>query len=92
MAKTLARKVAAEPAVVTHHHPNITDWYDRLGNQVDGGEPAVDEIGPVGEWLILAAATAAGAQKRFRILKVVVVIRQVVHSANGRRNNLARSQ
>ena len=43
-----------------HDNPNKADGDDGLGFKLDGGEEAVDVVGPVGEDLDLFPATSAG--------------------------------
>ena len=74
VAEAFAGHVLPHRAVVADDHANIADGHHRLGIDLHGGEPAVDEIGAVGEWHILPAAPAAAAQEGFGVLVVVVVV------------------
>ena len=74
VAERRARKVLAHAAVVADHDADIADRHDGLRNQLDRGEPAVDEVRAVGERHILPAAAAAGPQERFGVLIVVVIV------------------
>ena len=55
-------------------------------------EPAVDEVGAVGERRRLPAAPAGGGQECFGVLVVVVVAGAVGFVADGRRDDFARRQ
>ena len=77
VAEGVAGQVAAGPAVVADHHADVADRHHGLGDHLDGGEPAVDEIGAVGQRHVLPAAAAAGAQERLGVLVVVVIVRIV---------------
>ncbi len=74
-----AREVRAFLAVVAHDHAHVADGNDGLGNDLDGGEPAIDEIGAVDQGHELSPAAAARGQERFDVLVVV----------DGRRDQLA---
>src|SRR5207248_2050986 len=64
----------------------------RFRDDLDRGEPAVEEVGAVGERIILASAAAAGAEKGLRILIVIVIVRVVAIVADGRSDDLSRRQ
>src|SRR5205807_2120916 len=74
MSKRGAGHVRADAAIVTDDDADIADRYDGLGNQLDGGKPAVDEIRSVGESRILSAAASSSAEVGFGVLEVVVVV------------------
>ena len=56
------------------------------------GEPAVDEVGAVGQGDVLQAAAAAGAEERLGVLEVVVEVLVVAVDAHRRRDDLAGRQ
>ena len=92
VAEPLAREVLAAAAVVADHHADIADRHDGLGDRFDAGEPAIDEVGAVGERNVLQAPAAAGPQERLGVLEVVVEIFIVAIDAHRRRDDLAGRQ
>src|SRR5207253_2411192 len=72
VAEVDARRVRASPAVVADHHAHIADWHHRLGNDLDRGEPTVDEVGAVCQRNVLAPAMSPSEEERLRVLVVVV--------------------
>src|SRR4051812_16540859 len=68
VAKSIAGHIPAYPADVADDNADVADLHDGLGNHLDGGEPAVDEVGAVRQRDILPAAPAARSQKRLGIL------------------------
>ena len=74
VAERVARDVLADPAVVADDHADVADRDDGLGDRLDRGEPAVDEVGAVGQRDVLPAAAAAGAEERLGVLVVVVEV------------------
>ena len=89
VAEALAREIAAHAAIVADHDADVADGHDRFRNHLDGGKPAVDKVGAVGERDILPAAAAAGSQERLRVLIIVVVIRVIAVVSDGGGNDLA---
>ena len=71
-------------AVVGDDDADEADRDDFLVDQLDRREPAVDEIGAVGQRRILPTAAAAGPQEGFRVLIVVVEIGIVFAQADRR--------
>src|SRR5262249_52558696 len=76
-------KVPAGLTVITHDHPDVADGHHDLGHHLDGGKPAVDEIGAVRQRDVLPAAAAASPQECIGVLVVVVVIGVVAVVAHG---------
>ena len=74
VAEVVAGEVLAGGAVVADDHADVADGDDGLGDDLEGGEPAVDEVGAVGERDVLPAAAAAGGEERLGVLEVVVVV------------------
>src|SRR5262245_1449311 len=62
VAKRDARQVVARLAVIADHHTDVSNGHYGLGNQFDRCEPAVNEIGAVGDRLVLPAAAAAAIE------------------------------
>ncbi len=89
MAEPLAGSVAADPAIVADDDADVADRHHGLGDHLHAGEPAVEEIGAVGQGHILSAAAAAGAEEGLGILVVVVIVRLVRVIAHRRRDDLA---
>src|SRR5207245_9681747 len=92
VAEALAGGVSAGSAKVADHHADVADRHQGFRNDLDRGEPAVEEVGAVGERIVLSAATAAGAEEGFRILIVIVVVRVIAIVADGRSDDLSRAQ
>ena len=92
VAERLAREVLAAPAVIADHHADVADRHDRLGDRFDRGEPAVDEVGAVGQRDVLQAAAAAGAEERLGVLEVVVEVLVVAVDPDRRGDDLAGRQ
>ena len=88
--ETLAREILAATAVVADDHADVADRDDCLGDRFDAGEPAIDEIGAVGERNVLQPAAAAGPEERLGVLEVVVKVFVVAIDADGRGDDLAR--
>ncbi len=74
VAEGFAGDVGAHGAVIADDDADVADGDDGFGDDFDGGEPAVDEIGAVGEGDVLPAAAAAGAEEGFGVLEVVVIV------------------
>ena len=53
VSETFAGNVRAHGSVIADDHADVTDGDDGLGDDFDGGEPAVDEIRSIGERDIL---------------------------------------
>ena len=49
VAECITGDIAPRLADVTYHDSDVADRHDRLGDRLDRGEPAVDEVGAVGE-------------------------------------------
>ena len=92
VAEALAGEVLSLSTDVAHDHADVADRHDGLRNHLERGEPAVDEVGAVGQRLILSAASTAGAEKRVGILEVVVEVRRTGIAAHGRRDDLVRRE
>ena len=92
VAEALARDVLAGPAVVADDHAHVADRHDRLGDRLDRGEPAVDEVGAVGQRHVLQAPAPAGQEERLGVLVVVVEELVVAVGAHGRGDDLAGGQ
>src|SRR5436190_11828445 len=56
MTERRPRQIASRFAKVTDDDADVTDRHDRLGMHLYGREPAIDEVGAVGQGLILPAA------------------------------------
>ena len=92
VAEALAGRVSAGSAKVADHHADVADRHQRFRNDLDRGEPTVEEVGAVGERIVLSAAAAPGAEKGFRILIVIVIVRIVTIVADGGSDDLSRRQ
>ena len=66
-------QVDAGLAGVRHHHADVADLDDRLGDHLDGREEPVDEVGAVDQRLQLTAAETTGPEERLGVLEVVVI-------------------
>src|SRR5262249_22756275 len=89
MAEGFAGRVATRAAIVADDDTHEADGDDRLGDQLDRGKPAVEEVGAVREGDVLPAAAAAGRQERLGILIVVVVVGLIAVVADRRGDDLA---
>ena len=92
VAERVAGEIAADPAIVADHDADVADRHHRFGNHLDRGEPAVDEVGAVGQRHVLPAAPTAGTQEGFGILVVIVVVRIAAVVADGGSDDLAGRQ
>ena len=92
VAEGSAGKVFARLTEVANDDADIADRDDGFGNQLDRGEPAVDEVGAVGQRHVLASAAAAAGEEGFGILVVVVVMFAGGIGADGRGDDFARRQ
>ena len=92
VAEVLARSVVALLAEEADDHAHVADGHDALGDHLDGGEPAVDEIGAVDDRHVLHTAAAAGAEEGLDVLVVVVKVGLVLVGAHRGRDQLARRQ
>src|SRR5262245_2416459 len=63
-----ARQVSTQPTRVTDNHADIADRDDGFWFHLHSGEPAVDEIGTIGQSGVLSATTTASPEKRFGVL------------------------
>ena len=69
-----AGAVFAFLAGVGDDHADKADGDDGFGDGLDGGEEAVDEVGPVCEDLVLSASVSSCGEEVFGVLEVVVVV------------------
>ena len=92
VAELLAGGVGPLFAVKADDHPHVADRHHALGNHLDRGEPAVDEVGAVDQRRILHAAPPTGPQEGLDVLKDVMEVGLVLVGPHGRRDQLARRQ
>ena len=87
-----ARQVAALLAVVADDDTDMSDRHDRFRDHAHVREPAVDEVGAVGQRSVLPPASATGREEFLRVLEVVVVVRVAGIGSDGRRDDLSGQQ
>ena len=92
VAELLAGGIGPLLAVEADDDAHVADRHDALGNHLDRGEPAVDEIGAVDQRRILHAAAPAGAEEGLDVLIVVMEVGLVLVGSHGRGDQFARRQ
>ena len=81
--------IRAVAAVIGDDDTHRADVDDRLLDQFDGRENAIEEVATVGQHLQLPATIATGLEKLLRVLKIVVEVRVARIVGHGRRDDLA---
>ncbi len=73
VAEAGAGDILARSAIVGDHDADVADGDHRLGLDLDGRKPAIDEERAVGEHLELLAALAAEGEERLGVLEIIVI-------------------
>ncbi len=92
VAELLAGGIGPLLPIEADHYSHVADRHHALGNHLDRGEPAVDEIGAVDQRHVLHAAPPARPQEGLDVLIVVMEVGLVLVGPHGRRDQFARRQ